>query len=357
MRRALELAAKAEHRTSPNPMVGAVVLDKEGRVAGEGFHQRAGEAHAEPIALEAAGERARGGTLYVTLEPCPHQGRTPPCVSAVIAAGVARVVIALEDPDSKARGAGVAALRAAGIAVEVGVEAAAATRLNEFYVKHRTVGLPFVTAKFAMSLDGKIATAGGESRWISGDAARAEAHRMRRAHDAILVGVNTVLMDDPELTARGEAGARQPLRVVVDSTLKTPATAQVAGPNTLIATTSAASKKQASLLVEARADVQTLPAAGGGVDLAALLEALAARGVLSVLAEGGGEVLGDLFDRGLVDKVVAFIAPSVIGGRGAPIAVAGQGVEVLAKAARVVEVEVRLVGDDIMVSGYVQRHR
>ena len=341
MRRALELAAKAEHRTSPNPMVGAVVLDKEGRVAGEGFHQRAGEAHAEPIALEAAGERARGGTLYVTLEPCPHQGRTPPCVSAVIAAGVARVVIALEDPDSKARGAGVAALRAAGIAVEVGVEAAAATRLNEFYVKHRTVGLPFVTAKFAMSLDGKIATAGGESRWISGDAARAEAHRMRRAHDAILVGVNTVLMDDPELTARGEAGARQPLRVVVDSTLKTPATAQVAGPNTLIATTSAASKKQGSLLKEAHADVQTLPAAGGGVDL----------------AEGGGEVLGDLFDRGLVDKVVAFIAPSVIGGRGAPVAVAGQGVEVLAKAARLVEVEVRLVGEDIVVSGYVQRHR
>ncbi len=357
MRRALELAAKAEHRTSPNPMVGAVVLDKEGRVAGEGFHQRAGEAHAERIALEAAGGRARGGTLYVTLEPCSHQGRTPPCVDAVIAAHVARVIVALEDPDRRVQGAGVSALRAVGIPVEVGVEAARASRLNEFYVKHRTAGLPFVTAKFAMSLDGKIATAGGESRWISGDVARAEAHRMRRAHDAILVGVNTVLKDDPELTARGEAGARQPLRVVVDSTLKTPTTARVAGPNTLIATTSAASKKQTALLTQAHADVQTLPAAGGGVDLAALLESLAARGILSVLAEGGGEVLGDLFDRGLVDKVVAFIAPAVIGGRGAPVAVTGHGVEVLAKATRLAEVEVQRMGADIMVSGYVQRHR
>src|SRR4029077_842808 len=206
--RALELALQADYRTSPNPMVGAVVVDAGGLLAGEGFHRKAGERHAEEEALAAGGERAMNGTLYVNLEPCAHSHRTPPCAQAVIDAGVARVVVSMRDPDERVRGAGLRMLESAGIKTTVGVLEERAQRLNEFYVKHRLTGRPFVTAKFAMSLDGKIATRTGESRWITGDEARAHGHRLRHAHDAILVGVNTVMVDDPELTSRvdGRAG-------------------------------------------------------------------------------------------------------------------------------------------------------
>jgi diaminohydroxyphosphoribosylaminopyrimidine deaminase / 5-amino-6-(5-phosphoribosylamino)uracil reductase len=357
MRRALELAARAGHKTSPNPMVGAIVLDRSGEFAGEGFHARAGEPHAERLALERAGTRARAGTLYVTLEPCAHEGRTPPCVAAVIAAGVARVVVAMEDPDQRVAGAGLKALRQAGIAVEVGLAQEAARSLNRFYIKHRMTGLPWVTARFAASLDGKIATASGESRWITSEAARLESHRLRQQHDAVLVGAGTVVADDPELTNRLPEPMRQPLRIVIDSTLRAPAGAKVfAGLEiapTLVVTTPRASEEAITDMRRIGVEVVKVAATGADqrVDLAQLLRLLGNRGLLSVLVEGGAEVNGAFFDSGLVDGVVAFLAPLVIGGRGAPGAVGGKGVRRLADAFQLANLEVDWVGNDLMISG------
>ncbi len=329
MTRALELAAQADYRTSPNPMVGAVVLDATAEVVGEGFHERAGLPHAEAQALARSGERARGGTVYVNLEPCSHFGRTPPCVHVLIEAGVKRVVVAMPDPDERNRGRGIELLRGAGLDVEVGLAEKEATRLNEFFIKHRTTGRPFVSAKFAVSLDGKIATSTGDSKWITGEEARAHGHVLRHRHDAILVGVNTVLADDPDLTARFE-GARQPLRIVLDGTGRTPANARVRGAGTLF---------------------------DAGRALPDLLEQLARRGVLSLLVEGGARVHGSFFDQSLVDKVYAYISPTVIGGARAPGPVAGRGAEHLADALRLVDVESTVLGRDLLVTGYVDRRR
>jgi diaminohydroxyphosphoribosylaminopyrimidine deaminase/5-amino-6-(5-phosphoribosylamino)uracil reductase len=363
MRRALELAAEADHLTSPNPMVGAVVIDRDGEPVGEGFHRRAGEAHGEAIAIGRAGLRSRGGTLYVNLEPCSHQGRTPPCTETVIAAAPARVVVALEDPDPRVAGSGVAALREAGIDVLVGVEEDAARRLNRFYLKHRTTGLPWVTVKFGASLDGRIATAGGESRWITGEAARRWTHGLRQRHDAIIAGAGTVVADDPELTNRLPGAARQPLRVVVDSTLRTPATARVLQHQdrvpTLVATTGRAADERKRNLAASGAEVLAFPTEKDGqrVDLESLLRLLAERGILSVLVEGGAELHGALFDANLVDGVVAILAPIVIGGRDAKGAVGGEGIQTLLHPHRIERVEVAGMGDDLIVSGDVHRDR
>ena len=351
MSRALALARRADYHTSPNPMVGSVVLDESGRVAGEGFHQRAGRPHAEQIALETAGDRARGGTAYVTLEPCTHAHRNPSCAQALIDAGVRRVVVAMEDPDERVRGSGIRALKEAGIEVVVGEGVEAARSLNEFYVKHRLTGMPFVTAKFAMSLDGKIATSSGESRWITGVEARAEGHRLRHQHDAILVGVDTVIADDPELTTRLEgAGGRQPLRVILDSQLRTPHAANVVGPNTLIATTREGQVGEAETM-------QFASTPEGRVELAPLLEELGRRGILSLLVEGGSEVHASFFNEGLVDKVHAFLAPMVIGGRGAPGPVGGPGIEGLDQAIALHDLETTRLGRDLMITAYVDVHR
>jgi len=348
--RALELALQADYRTSPNPMVGAVVVDAAGLMAGEGFHRQAGEPHAEQEALAAAGERARDGTLYVNLEPCPHAHRTPSCAQAVIAAGVIRVVVSMADPDERVRGAGLRMLETAGIETTVGLLEDRARRLNEFYIKHRLTGLPFVTAKFAMSLDGKIATRSGESRWITGEEARAHAHRLRHAHDAILVGVNTVIADDPELTARADGDSRQPLRVVLDSQLRIRQSAKVVGANTLIATTRAGRVGAAEVL--------RLPvAADGRVSLPALLDELGKRGTLSLLVEGGAEVHASFFAAGLVDKVYAYVAPTLIGGREAPGPLGGDGVERLAAAIHLNDLDFVRLGDDLAITGYVDVHR
>jgi diaminohydroxyphosphoribosylaminopyrimidine deaminase / 5-amino-6-(5-phosphoribosylamino)uracil reductase len=357
MRRALELAARARHLTSPNPMVGAIVLDRSGEFAGEGFHARAGEPHAERLALERAGARARGGTLYVSLEPCSHQGRTPPCADAVVAAGISRVVVAMVDPDPRVAGQGISRMREAGISVEVGLEEKEARRLNRFYVKHRTTGLPWVTARFGTSLDGKIATATGESRWITSEAARLESHRLRQEHDAILVGAGTVVADDPELTNRLPEAARQPLRVVLDSTLRISPKAKVltgleTSP-TLVVTTAHAKEKAVAELRRSGAEVVAVGATGPEqrTDLRQLLQLLGDRGILSVLVEGGAEVNGAFFDDHLVDGVVAFLAPLIIGGKEAPSAVGGRGAQTLADAFRLTGLEVARIGDDLMISG------
>jgi len=351
MSRAIQLARRADYRTSPNPMVGAVVLGTNGKVVGEGYHQQAGHPHAEQIALDAAGEHARGATVYVTLEPCTHIHRNPSCAQALIDAGVRRVVVAMEDPDERVRGSGIKALKAAGLETEVGVEGESARSLNEFYVKHRLTGMPFVTAKFAMSLDGKIATSSGESRWITGVEARAEGHRLRHQHDAILVGVDTVIADDPELTTRLEgADGRQPLRVILDSQLRTPHAANVVGPNTLIATTHEGEVGEAETM-------QFAATPEGRVELAPLLEELGRRGILSLLVEGGSEVHASFFNEGLVDKVHAFVAPILIGGRGAPGPVGGAGIEGLGQAIALRELQTARLGPDLMISAYVDVHR
>ncbi len=356
MRLALAEARRALGRVSPNPAVGAVVV-RDGRVVGRGHTRPPPGSHAEVVALAGAGEAARGAALYVTLEPCAHHGRTPPCTDAILQAGIAEVHVAMLDPDPQVSGRGLAELERAGVRVHLGEGEAEVRRLLEAYVKHRTTGLPFVVVKFAASLDGRIAAASGDSRWLSGPRAREWVHRLRAQVDAIAVGSGTVLADDPHLTARprGRLARRQPLRVVLDGRGRIPPTARVldtAAP-TLVATTGASSPEWRQAIARRGAEVLLLPAADGHPDPGALLRELGRRGVLLLLVEGGGEVLGSLFDAGLVDKVHAVIAPVIVGAREARGAVEGRGARVMAEALRLQRVSVRRLGDDILVTGYV----
>nr|WP_290668102.1 bifunctional diaminohydroxyphosphoribosylaminopyrimidine deaminase/5-amino-6-(5-phosphoribosylamino)uracil reductase RibD [Ardenticatena sp.] len=359
MQRALALAQQARGRTSPNPMVGAVLV-KEGRIVGEGYHRRAGDPHAEVEALRAAGEAARGATLYVTLEPCCHYGRTPPCTKALIEAGVAEVHMAMLDPNPKVAGKGRAALEAAGIRTSVGLCEQEARALNAAFVKWVTTGRPLVIAKFAMSLDGKIAAHTGDARWISGEASRHYAHQLRNEVDAILVGVQTVLADNPRLTTRlpDLEDVRHPLRIVLDSRGRAPLTAQLFQPTlpgrTLVVTTPAMPAAHRDALRAQGVEVLVCPSENGRVALPALLDELGARDITSVLVEGGGTVLGAFFDANLVDEVVAFIAPMIIGGAAAPQPVGGQGVARVADAWRLEDVYVERLGDDLLVRGRIQ---
>jgi diaminohydroxyphosphoribosylaminopyrimidine deaminase/5-amino-6-(5-phosphoribosylamino)uracil reductase len=364
MERALRLAERGRGRTSPNPMVGAVLV-KEGTdgttdIVGEGFHPRAGEPHAEVFALRQAGERARGATLYVNLEPCCHYGRTPPCTQALIAAGVAEVHLAMLDPDPRVAGRGRAELEAAGIRTVVGEKEAEARALNEVFVHWITTGYPFVIAKFAMSLDGKIATRTGEARWITDLEARNYVHQLRDQVDAILVGVETVIADDPQLTTRLEGtDVRHPLRVVLDSTGRVPPTARVLDPalpgRTVVATTSACPTERRQALADGGVEVLVLPADDRRVSLAALLTTLGRREITSLLVEGGGTVLGGFFAWGLVNKILAFVAPLIIGGRDAPTPVGGAGVAHIAEAWRLERVQTQRLGPDVLISGYPTR--
>lgn len=351
MQRAIDLARKAVGTTNPNPPVGAVVV-KDGRVVGEGRTLPPGQGHAEVEALRMAGGDARGAELFVTLEPCAHHGRMPPCTDAIIDAGVGAVRVAVMDPAPHTAGRGVETLRRAGVAVTVDDGPREALRLVEPFAKHVTTGLPLVVAKFAMSLDGKIATRTGDSRWISNETSRREAHRLRAEADAVMVGIGTALADDPKLTVRdvpNESG-RQPLRVVVDSSGRLPAASAMLGEpgRTLIAV---ANDDAARAAKETGADVFAA-GAGGRVDLARLMVELGARGMMSVVVEGGATLHGALFEQRLVDKVVAFVAPVIIGGDGAPGPVAGGGAEAVAGALRLGAVEYTELDGDIMVVGY-----
>ncbi|MBN1484516.1 MAG: bifunctional diaminohydroxyphosphoribosylaminopyrimidine deaminase/5-amino-6-(5-phosphoribosylamino)uracil reductase RibD [Chloroflexia bacterium] len=358
MQRALALAERARGRTSPNPLVGAVLV-RDGEIVGEGYHQQAGGPHAEIYALRAAGERSRGATLYVTLEPCSHHGRTPPCTEALIAAGIAAAHMAMLDPNPRVNGQGRARLEQAGIVTTVGLGAREAARQNEAFITYIRQGRPFVIAKYACSLDGKIATRSGESRWISGEQSRRRVHELRDQMDAIMVGANTVLNDDPRLTTRlpERESVQHPLRIVADSRGRLPLAARVFDPalpgRTILATTAACPQEQREALEERGTEILLLPAGEGGrLDLAALLRALGQREITSLLVEGGGTLLDAFFRARLVDRVLAFIAPLIIGGAAAPAAVSGEGVARLGQAARLRELEVERVGPDLLLSGY-----
>jgi diaminohydroxyphosphoribosylaminopyrimidine deaminase/5-amino-6-(5-phosphoribosylamino)uracil reductase len=353
MRRAFRLAERGRGLASPNPPVGAVVV-RDGKAVAEGFHQGPGTPHAEIVAIEAAGEQTRGATLYVTLEPCTHQGRTPPCAPRVIAAGFERVVVGATDPNPAVDGRGIAALRDAGIEVEAGVLEADADRLIQAFSKHVRTGRPFVTAKMAVSLDGRAAAADGSSQWITGPSARRDAHRLRAEADAIIVGVSTIVRDDPKLTVRlrGYRG-RQPLRVVVDSSARTPAGAAVLdeAAATLIATTEKATEDVVNALKARGAEVLRFPSREGRVDLAAVLEGLGRRGITGVLVEGGPTLLGDAVERGLVDRFVFYIAPKLLGS-GGPGAVAALVAPTIADARDLRVGSVRHVGADLRIEAY-----
>lgn len=357
MRYALGLAQQAQGCTSPNPMVGAVIV-RDGQIIGEGYHHRPGMPHAEIEALKATRVPTHGATMYVTLEPCNHHGRTPPCTDAIIAAGITHVVYAIADPNPIASG-GAARLRQAGIQVTTEVCAEEAAYLNRFFLHHIRTGLPYIIAKYAMSLDGKIATREGDSQWITGQDARHRAHQLRHAVDAILVGTGTALLDNPRLTARLPiADPKNPLRVVLDTTGKIPLTHQVFLPDlpgqTLVGTTDAMPLEHERQLIRNGVEVLRLPTTGQGqVDLPSLLQALGQRGVQSVLVEGGGTVLAALFDANRIHEVWAFIAPVIVGGVNAPSPVGGCGVRSMAYAPRLREVMVEQLGADVLMRGLI----
>jgi diaminohydroxyphosphoribosylaminopyrimidine deaminase/5-amino-6-(5-phosphoribosylamino)uracil reductase len=354
MRRALALARQAKHQASPNPMVGAVLV-RDGRVVGDGYHRRAGGPHAEIVALQQAGEQAAGATLYVTLEPCSHQGRTGPCTTALLRAGVSRVVAAMQDPDPRVSGEGLARLRAAGVRVQVGDGAEEAEAINRRWLLSRRAGRAFVALKYAATLDGKIATRGGQSRWITGDAARRETQVLRQAYDAVAVGAGTVIADDPELTARSTTDRRlrrQPLRVVVDGRLRVSPRARVFDPSlpgrALVATTRRAARRRGKAFESLGVEVRAFKGADR-IPILPLLELLADEGVNSVLVEGGGDLAWSFCSSGAVDRVYAFTAPTLVGGQQAPTAVDGQGFPDLARALHLEFVNTRTLGDDVLL--------
>ncbi len=361
MRRAFSLARKGVGKTAPNPMVGAVIV-RHGKgvttpvIVGEGYHHRAGMPHAEIIALLKAGKKAKGATLYTNLEPCCHtEKRTSPCTDAILASGIVRVVSAMNDPNPMVNGKGFVLLRAAGIEVATGLLQDQALRLNEVFVKVMTKKLPFVILKAAMTLDGRIATKTGESRWITGDAARQEVHKLRSKVDAVLVGIGTVLADDPMLVTNRK-GAKNPLRVVIDPDLKIPLYSRLmtsvgathASP-LLIFTTVSASSKKATMLTKAGVQIES----SSSIPFKAILKRLGELGITSLLIEGGGNVNGRALREGVVDKVIFYIAPKFLCGNDAKAVVDGKAISLLADAVSLCDITIRKVGDDLCVEGYL----
>ncbi len=354
LRRAVELAQQAHGHTSPNPLVGAVIV-KGGRTIGEGFHAAAGELHAESVALATCGEDPAGATMYVSLEPCCHEGRTPPCTDAIVAAGIARVMVASDDPSSKAAGRGLGILRDEGVVVETGDgEIARAARLiNQPFRKHARTGRPLVIFKSAMTLDGKVATRTGDSQWISGESSRARAHRWRSECDAVAVGIHTAVTDDPLLTARLEGVRRQPSRVVFDSEASLPLDSQLvrSAPEVpVILICSRAAKRTATdALRAAGIEVVVTPGENEAARLAKALDELGEREVQSLLLEGGPHLAGVFLEAGEIDEARMFVAPLIVGGREAKAAIEAEGVERIEDAVRAITTEVERIDDDILI--------
>jgi len=357
MREALELAARGRGLVSPNPLVGAVVVS-DGEIVGRGWHEGPGTPHAEAVALREAADRSTGATLYTSLEPCDHYGRTPPCTQAILDAGIARVVSAVVDPNPVVHGRGIDRLRAAGLEVRDGIAKENAARLNEAFFRHVAAGLPFVTLKMAATLDGKVAARDGSSRWITGEEARADVHRLRAASDAIVVGAGTVLADDPSLTVRHPGYRGRPvLRVVADARGRVPAGSRIFSDDapTLVATTQLAPVDRADAWRAARAEVVVYDAVDGLVALAELWADLGKRSVQGVLLEGGPTLAWSAVGAGLVDKLVLYLAPKLVGGSGAPGVLEGGGVGGIADAIEMEIVDIERVGADVRVEAYVHR--
>lgn len=351
MQRALELAARGNGRTSPNLMVGCVIV-RDGKIIAEDYHRRAGEPHAEVLAVEAAGGAIQGATVYVTLEPCTHVGRTPPCVELLLEKRPARVVVAMSDPNPKVSGEGIYRLREAGIDVDVGVREDEARTLNEVFIKYITTGMPFVICKAAMTLDGKIATHTGHSRWVTCEESRRRVHQLRNEVDAILVGSRTVMLDDPSLTTRLDAREkRDPVRIILDADDYLDEKRRVfevesSAPTWVVLPEERGCKRADEVLHIRRGD--------DGFDMRHLMTVLGEREITSVLIEGGGTTHASAFEAGIVDKVMFFIAPKIIGGREAVTAVEGEGVATMDEAVLLERMTAERVGDDLLVEAYVR---
>ena len=359
MQRAIRLAKRGEGRVSPNPLVGALIV-KRGKVIAEGYHRKAGLPHAEVNALNLAGSQSRGATLYVNLEPCAHYGRTPPCSKAIIRAGIKRVVVGIEDPNPLVSGKGIRELEGAGIKTIVGVLEDASRRLNQTYIKYITTKLPYLSLKMAMSLDGKIATKTGSSFWISGEASRSYVQRLRSLNDAVLVGIGTVIKDDPELAVRLKSKSqalkkKKVIRIIVDSKARIPLNANVltkcVDNPTIIATTKYAPLGKIRALKARGAKVVIVKDREEKVDLGELMKKMGRLQISSILVEGGGNINASFLKEGLVDKVLFFIAPKIIGGRRSLTPVEGEGIKDLREAIKLTEVKVRKVGEDLLVEG------
>ncbi len=350
MRQAMRLARKAKGMTSPNPLVGALVV-KNGRIIGRGFHQRAGSAHAEVLALDEAGQKAKGATLYVTLEPCTHYGKTPPCVDRIIRSKVKEVVIGMIDPNPINNGKGMRILQQQKIKVTVGIIEKELRAMNESFFKYITKRLPFVTVKVAQSLDGKIATRSGDSKWITSDKSRAYAHRMRKDFDAIMVGVNTVLRDNPRLSSW--FSKKHPIKIVVDSQLSTPPQANLFSNDAVVIlvtlSTQTGQQTDNRKALTAKSKILEVKERSGQINLTDMMKRLAGMGITSVLVEGGGMLIGSLFDEKLVDKIMFFISPKIIGGKEAIGSVMGKGIDRIERAVKLKDLKLRRFGEDILV--------
>ncbi|HHT9118821.1 MAG TPA: bifunctional diaminohydroxyphosphoribosylaminopyrimidine deaminase/5-amino-6-(5-phosphoribosylamino)uracil reductase RibD [Candidatus Hypogeohydataceae bacterium YC38] len=357
MRRALELAEKGRGRVEPNPMVGALVV-KDGEVVGEGYHEYFGGPHAEVKALEKAGEGARGASLYINLEPCAHYGKTPPCVEALIEAGIKRVVLAVMDPNPLTAGKGLQRLKQAGIEVLCGVLEEEARSLNAPFFKLMTVGMPYVIAKWAMSLDGKTATHTGDSRWVSSQESRQYVHRLRSQVDAVMVGIGTVLRDDPLLTSRVEGG-RNPRRVVVDGQARLPLDSRLVKTineaEVIVATTALAPRERLEGLERVGCKLLVVKGKERRVDLIDLMKKLGEMQFTNILLEGGGTLTASFFEEGLVDRVVIFMAPKIFGGGEARLPVAGVGVDRVEEAFRLKDIRVSRLSEDILIEAIVEK--
>ena len=357
MRLALKLALKAKGKTSPNPLVGAVVV-KNGLIVGKGFHHQAGLRHAEIYALEEAGLKAKQATLYLTLEPCMHFGRTPPCTNKIIQSGIKRVVIGMIDPNPLNNGKGLNILKENNIKVTLGVSEDQARKINETFIKFITTRMPFVTVKVAQSLDGRIATYTGDSKWVSSDKSRAYNHRMRKYYDAIMVGVNTVLRDDPHLDAW--FSQKHPLKVVVDSNLSTPAKSNIFSKKSPVILVTLASRpgqetENRKTLIQ-QAKILEVKEKSGQVNMRDALKKLAALGITNIIVEGGGTLIGSLFDEKLVDKILFFISPKIIGGKDAIGAVMGKGISRMDQAIKLEGMKLKHFGEDLLIEAYIKNN-